>query len=80
METPCRIISTSSRNTYLGTVESITADIRKLPVFTGFADQFLRGRRMIFQLEDGFTLTPVEQMIVVPDRSIIEQCFGGDES
>jgi multidrug resistance efflux pump len=77
---PCRIISTSSRNTYLGTVESITADIRKLPVFTGFADQFLRGRRMIIQLDDGFTLTPGEQMIVVPDRSLIEQWFGGDES
>jgi multidrug resistance efflux pump len=77
---PCRIISTSSRNTYLGTIESITADIRKLPVFTGFADQFLRGRRMIIQLDDGFTLTPGEQMIVVPDRSLIEQWFGGDES
>ena len=74
----CRIISTSSRNTYLGVVESITADIRKLPVFTGFSDQFLRGRRMVIKLNHGFTLTPGEQMVVVPNRSLIDQWFGGN--
>ncbi len=72
----CRIISSVSREIYYGVVKSVTADIRKLPVFTGFADQILRGRRIVIQLDEGTELMPGEQVVVVPDVSLFEQWFG----
>ena len=60
---------------YHGSVKSVTADIRKLPVFTGFSDQLLRGRRIVIEIDDG-SLVPGEQVVVVPDISIIEQWLG----
>ncbi|MDF7805895.1 HlyD family efflux transporter periplasmic adaptor subunit [Pontiellaceae bacterium B12219] len=72
----CRIITSSSRNVYDGKVITVTADIRKLPVFTGFGDQILRGRRIVIQLDEGTTLIPGEQVVVVPDVSLLEQWFG----
>jgi multidrug resistance efflux pump len=72
----CRIITSSSRDLYYGTVITVTADIRKLPVFTGFGDQILRGRRIVIDLDDGTTLIPGEQVVVVPDVSLLEQWFG----
>jgi len=75
----CRVITTTSRQIYMGTVKTITADIRKLPVFTGFSDEILRGRRIVIELDDGATMTPGERVVVVPDISIFEQWFGKDE-
>jgi multidrug resistance efflux pump len=72
----CRIITSASREVYHGTVKTVTADIRKLPVFTGFGDQILRGRRIVIELDDGKELMPGEQVVVVPDVSILEQWFG----
>ncbi len=72
----CRIISSASREFYVGTVKTVTADIRKLPVFTGFGDQILRGRRIVIELDEGSELVPGEQVVVVPDVSIFEQWFG----
>jgi len=72
----CKIITSASRTTHFGTVKSITADIRKLPVFTGFTDQILRGRRIVIELEDGVELMPGEQVVVVPDIPIIDQWLG----
>jgi multidrug resistance efflux pump len=71
----CRVITSAEREVYHGVVKSVTADIRKLPVFTGFSDQLLRGRRIVIEIDDG-TLLPGEQVVVVPDVSIIEQWFG----
>jgi len=70
----CRVIA--NRVIHHGVVKSITADIRKLPVFTGFSDQLLRGRRIVIDLDDGTELLPGEQVVVVPDISIFEQWFG----
>lgn len=72
----CRVITSSSRETFLGTVQTVTADIRKLPVFTGFGDQILRGRRIVIDLDDGIELVPGERVVVVPDVSLFEQWFG----
>lgn len=72
----CRVITSAGRRIYLGTVESISADIRKLPVFTGFADQILRGHRIVIQLDEGYELVPGERVVVVPNSSLIEQWFG----
>jgi multidrug resistance efflux pump len=72
----CRIITSASRKVYHGTVITITSDIRKLPVFTGFADQILRGRRIVIELDDGITLVPGEQVVVVPNVSLLEQWLG----
>lgn len=72
----CRVIMSSSRTTHLGTVRSVTADIRKLPVFTGFGDQILRGRRIVIDLDDGVEMVPGERVVVVPDVSLFEQWFG----
>ena len=72
----CRIIASASRTLHLGQVKSVTADIRKLPVFTGFTDQILRGRRIVIELDDGTELVPGEQVVVVPDVSIFDQWFG----
>jgi multidrug resistance efflux pump len=72
----CRIITSSIRETCHGTVKTVTADIRKLPVFTGFGDQILRGRRIVVQLDEGTELMPGEQVVVVPDISIFDQWFG----
>ena len=72
----CRVIASASRALYLGQVKSVTADIRKLPVFTGFTDQILRGRRIVIELDAGAKLVPGEQVVVVPDLSISEQWFG----
>ncbi len=71
----CRIITEANRKVYHGEVKSITADIRKLPVNTGFSDQLLRGRRIVIEVGDG-ELLPGEQVVVVPDISIFEQWFG----
>ncbi len=71
----CRIITETNRQVYHGEVKSITADIRKLPVNTGFSDQLLRGRRIVIEIDDG-ELLPGEQVVVVPDISIFEQWFG----
>jgi multidrug resistance efflux pump len=71
----CRIITSADREVLHGVVKSITADIRKLPVFTGFSDQLLRGRRIVIEIVDG-SLVPGEQVVVVPDISIFEQWFG----
>ena len=71
----CRVITSADREIYHGVVKSVTADIRKLPVFTGFSDQLLRGRRIVIEIDDG-TLLPGEQVVVVPDISIFEQWFG----
>lgn len=73
---PCRVIASTSRMLYHGQVKSVTADIRKLPVFTGFTDQILRGRRIVIELDDGAELVPGEQVVVVPDVSIFDQWFG----
>ena len=72
----CRIITSAGREILHGVVKSITADIRKLPVFTGFSDQLLRGRRIVIELDPGSELIPGEQVVVVPDISIFEQWFG----
>ena len=72
----CRIITSADREILYGVVKSITADIRKLPVFTGFSDQLLRGRRIVIELDPGSELIPGEQVVVVPDISIFEQWFG----
>lgn len=71
----CRIITEANRNIYHGEVKSITADIRKLPVNTGFSDQLLRGRRIVIEIDNG-DLLPGENVVVVPDISIFEQWFG----
>lgn len=73
----CRVIVSASRQTYHGTVKTVTADIRKLPVFTGFSDQIMRGRRIVIEVDDEVKLIPGEQVVVVPDVSILEQWFGG---
>jgi len=73
----CRVIASASRELYHGQVKTVTADIRKLPVFTGFGDQILRGRRIVIELEGGAELVPGEQVVVVPDVSIFDQWFGG---
>jgi multidrug resistance efflux pump len=73
---PCKVITTTTRQAYMGKVKTITADIRKLPVFTGFSDEILRGRRIVIELENGATLTPGERVVVVPDVSIFDQWFG----
>jgi len=72
----CRVITSIGKKVYYGKVMSVTADIRKLPVFTGFGDQILRGRRLVVQLDNDQQLTPGEQVIVVPDISIFKQWFG----
>jgi multidrug resistance efflux pump len=72
----CRVITSSNRQLHTGTVKSVTADIRKLPVFTGFGDQILRGRRIVIELDDGAVMTPGERVVVVPDVSIIDQWLG----
>jgi multidrug resistance efflux pump len=72
----CRVITSTGRRVYRGVVKSITADIRKLPVFTGFGDQILRGRRIVVELNADNTLIPGEQVVVVPDISIFKQWFG----
>lgn len=72
----CRIIASASREISHGMVKTITADIRKLPVFTGFGDQILRGRRIVIELDEGIELVPGEQVVVVPDVSIFDQWFG----
>ncbi len=72
----CRVICSTSREVHHGTVVSVTADIRKLPVFTGFGDQILRGRRIVIELEKGVELVPGERVVVVPDISIFEQWLG----
>lgn len=71
----CRIITEANRDVFHGKVLSITADIRKLPVNTGFNDLLLRGRRLVIEIDDG-ELLPGEQVVVVPDISILEQWFG----
>jgi HlyD family secretion protein len=72
----CRVITSADREILHGVVKSITADIRKLPVFTGCSDQLLRGRRIVIELDPGSELIPGEQVVVVPDISIFEQWFG----
>jgi multidrug resistance efflux pump len=72
----CRIIASANREIYHGVVKTITADIRKLPVFTGFNDQILRGRRIVIQLDEGIMLVPGEQVVVVPDVSLLDQWMG----
>ena len=72
----CRIIASANRETYYGIVKTVTADIRKLPVFTGFGDQILRGRRIVIEIDKGTELVPGEQVVVVPDVSIFDQWFG----
>ena len=72
----CRVITSTTRETHLGTVKTVTADIRKLPVFTGFGDQILRGRRIVIDLDNGAGLIPGERVVVVPDVSIFDQWFG----
>ena len=57
----CQVIASVSRELYHGQVITVTADIRKLPVFTGFSDQILRGRRIVIELDDGAELVPGEQ-------------------
>ncbi|WP_372806078.1 HlyD family secretion protein [Pontiella sp.] len=72
----CRVIASTNREICMGTVKSVTADIRKLPVFTGFGDQILRGRRIVIELDPGEELVPGERVVVVPDVSIIDQWMG----
>lgn len=72
----CRIIASASRTIYVGVVKTVTADIRKLPVFTGFGDKILRGRRIVIELDGDAELVPGEQVVVVPDVSVFEQWFG----
>lgn len=72
----CRVISSASREVYYGIVQTVTADIRKLPVFTGFGDQIMRGRRIVIELEDDVELVPGEQVVVVPDISLLDQWMG----
>ncbi len=72
----CQIIASASRKRHHGRIISVTADIRKLPVFTGFNDQILRGRRIVIELDEGTTLMPGERVVVVPDVSVFEQWFG----
>ncbi len=72
----CKVIATTSRQVHIGTVSTITADIRKLPVFTGFSDEILRGRRIVIELDDSLPLTPGERVVVVPDVSLFDQWFG----
>ena len=71
----CRIITETGHDVFHGVVKSITADVRKLPVNTGFSDQLLRGRRIVITIDDG-DLMPGEQVVVVPDVSIFQQWFG----
>jgi multidrug resistance efflux pump len=73
----CQVISSTTREIYQATVESVTADIRKLPMFTGFGDRVQRGRRVLIILNEGREITPGERVVVVPDRSILDQWFGG---
>ncbi len=75
----CRVITTTTRQIYMGTVKTITADIRKLPVFTGFSDEILRGRRIVIELDHGATMTPGERVVVVPDVSLFDQWFGKEK-
>jgi multidrug resistance efflux pump len=72
----CKVITTTTRQVFVGTVKTITADIRRLPVSTGFSDAILRGRRIVIELDAGATLTPGERVVVVPNISIFEQWFG----
>lgn len=72
----CKVIASASRKIYCGMVRTVTADIRKLPVFTGFGDQILRGRRIVIELEPGMELVPGEQVVVVPDVSVLDQWLG----
>lgn len=72
----CRIIASANRTMYFGIVKTVTADIRKLPVFTGFGDQILRGRRIVIEIDEGAELVPGEQVVVVPDVSIFDQWLG----
>ncbi|MCF7848361.1 MAG: HlyD family efflux transporter periplasmic adaptor subunit [Kiritimatiellales bacterium] len=72
----CRVITSTSREVHKGTVKTVTADIRKLPVFTGFGDQILRGRRIVIELDNGAELVPGERVVVVPDVSIFDQWMG----
>jgi Cu(I)/Ag(I) efflux system membrane fusion protein len=71
----CRVITDAENRIYHGTVKSITPDIRRLPVNTGFNDLLLRGRRILIEVDDG-ELLPGEQVVVVPDVSIFAQWFG----
>lgn len=68
-----RVVASTSRELYHGVVKTITADIRKLPVFTGFGDQILRGRRIVIELTEGAKLLPGEQVVVVPGVSVFGQ-------
>lgn len=72
----CRVITSTNREVHIGTVKTVTADIRKLPVFTGFGDQILRGRRIVIELDNGAELVPGERVVVVPDVSILDQWMG----
>jgi multidrug resistance efflux pump len=72
----CRVIPAIGQQVYMGVVKSITADIRKLPVNTGFTDKILRGRRIVVELDEGMALVPGEAVVVVPDVSIFQQWFG----
>jgi multidrug resistance efflux pump len=72
----CLVISAADGATYHGIVKTVTADIRKLPVFTGFGDQILRGRRMMIELNDGSSLVPGERVVIVPEVSLFDQWFG----
>ncbi len=72
----CRVISSTSREVHIGSVKTVTADIRKLPVFTGFGDQILRGRRVVIELDNGAQLVPGERVVVVPDVSVLDQWMG----
>ena len=73
---PYRVILSANRDVHHGTVKTVTADIRKLPVFTGFGDKVLRGRRIVIELDEGKTLLPGEQVVVVPDVSFFGQWVG----
>jgi multidrug resistance efflux pump len=73
----CQVISSTTREMYQARVESVTADIRKLPMFTGFGDRVQRGRRVLIILDGGREITPGERVVVVPDRSVFDQWFGG---
>jgi multidrug resistance efflux pump len=72
----CRVIASSSREIHIGTVKTVTADIRKLPVFTGFGDQIMRGRRIVIELDNAAQLTPGERVVVVPNVSVFDQWMG----
>lgn len=71
----CRIITQNGKKNFYGVVKSITADIRLHPVYTGFGYQYMRGRLVVVELEEG-TLRPGEKVVVVPNISIFEQWFG----